>query len=347
MNPLRTAAFSCLAVSLAAAGATGQENRFQGNLTFKDVKTSAIAVDADSKYIVFGFSNGAMAITQPKPRTVVQIGFFPAQNGRTSFLEFSPDKKLVASGGADGAVKFWDTFAIAKWQDEYANRKEGAPRPPDPFPKKMFMAQPGGVNGLAFSPDGKRLATCGPDGSVKVWNIDTAKLVFSLAAHKGPALAVAYSPDGTQIASGGADRIARLWKAAASSKAVHVLAGHDGPVNSVSFSSDGKQLATASGAPKKGGQVRIFDVATGKEDYNLGMLDDVATTVCFHPKLTRLAVGGRDKKIRVFDTESKKPLYHDEHSGELLRVQFSGDGGRLGSVCPEEAKYWIGSPKLE
>jgi WD40 repeat protein len=347
MHPLRFVFSSCLLLALGAATAAGQENRFMGRITFKDLKTSTIAMDADSKYVVFGFSNGSLAIVEPKPRKVVQIGFFAAHNGRTTIAEFSHDKKWVASGGSDGTVKLWDTAAIARWQDEFENRKEGAPRPPDPFPKKMFTAQPGGVNGLAFSPDAKRLATCGPDGSVKVWNVDTAKLVFSLAAHKGPALAVAYSPDGTQIASGGADKIARLWKAAASSKAVHVLAGHDGPVNSVAFSSDGKQLATASGAPKKGGQVRVFDVATGKEDYNLGPQDEIVTTVCFHPKLPRLAVGGRDKKIRVFDTEAKKPLYSDEHVADLIRVQFAGDGGRLGSVCPEEAKYWLGSPKGE
>ena len=309
---------------------------------------TALALDSDSKYVVGGFSNGCLMICEPKPKKVIQIEFVPAHSkSRTTFATFSADQKWLASGGADGNVKLWDVYSIARFQDDCENRKEGAAKPLYPQAKKTFLAQTGGVNCIAFSPDGKKIATCGKDGSVKVWNAETTKLLFSIAAHKGAAHFVMFSPDGELIASAGDDKSAKIWKAAAGTKPLHTLGNHQGPVLSVAFNLDGKKLATSSGVPKKSGQIVVWDVESGKEEYQLGdILGDAINTVTFHPKLARLASGGKDKKIRVWNTGTMKQIYSDEHAGELILVQFSGTGAKLGSICPEELKYWIGSPKV-
>jgi WD40 repeat protein len=327
------------------------EQRFVGRLTFKDVKVTALAMTADSKYVLWGFSSGTLSIVAPQPGKTVTIEAFPAHNKAVSCANFSPDGKWLASGGVDGNVKLWETYVIARYQDECQNRKEGAAKPPYPQAKKSFAAHATGVNTLAYSPDGKKIATGGPDGYVKVWNAETTKPIFSFLAHKGAVHSVAFSPDGNQIASGGADKTAKLWKSMASGSGAHkpdfTLGGHEGPVYSVAYSPDGKMLATGTGVAKKSGVVRIWEVENGKEEYKLAELEDVVTTVCFHPNLTRLAVGGKDKKIRVYSLEKKMQLYIDEHADGLIRVLFTGDGGRLGSICHEEAKYWVGSPKFE
>jgi WD40 repeat protein len=347
MNCRKFSALSVLLIVLISTFASGQEdNRLIGRVTFKDVKVTALAMDTESKHIVIGYNEGSLSIFEPKPGRIINIQSFPAHNRNVSGAAFSSDNKLVASVGIDGTLKIWDTNVIAKFQTDCENRKEGAPMPPNPSPKKVINAQSGSLTGVSFAPSGKQVATSGSDGSVKIWNVDTGKLVSTIAAHKGAANTVAYSPDGTMIASGGVDKFARVWKTTATGKPLYSLGGHDGPVNAIDFSAESKQLATGSGAPKKGGQVRIYDLETGKEAYSLSPIDDTVTTVSFHPKLPRLATGGKDKKVRVWDLKTQKILYVDGHARDLVRIQFAGDGGRLGTVCPDEAKYWQGSPQL-
>jgi WD40 repeat protein len=346
---MRTLTLStALLLSIVALCRAQDDNRMLGQVTLRDVKVAALAMHSESKHIVVGYTNGSMSIFEPKPKRVIKIESFPAHN-RVTFAAIGADNKWVATGGADGTVKLWETYVIGKWQEDCENLKDGVPKPPNPSAKKMFTAHMGAsVNGIAFSPDGKRLATCGSDGSLKFWNIETGtpRLVYSITAHKGAAHAVAISPDGELIATAGADKTAKLWKPVAGKPPVHTLSGHEGPVLAVAFSANGKQVASASGAPKKGGSVRVWDVETGKEDFNLGKLDDIVTTLSFHPKLPRLALGGADKKVRVWNTETKKQLYTEDHVSPIVRVQFTGDGVRLGTACPEEVKYWKASPKI-
>jgi WD40 repeat protein len=337
-----------LQLLIATVAGAQNEQRFVGRLTFKDVKVTALAMTTDSKHILWGFSSGSLSTLAPKPGKIVTIEGFPGHSKAVTCANYSPDNRLLATGGGDGTVKIWETYVIAKFQEECQNRTDGAAKPPYPQAKKSFTANTAAVTALAYSPDGKRIATCSPDGRVKVWHADTTKLVFTIAAHKGSANAVAYSPDGELIATAGADKTAKLWRASSVSKQpVFTLSGHDGPVTSVAFSTDGKYLAAGSGVPKKSGEVVVWDVEGGKQEFKItDFIDDVITTVCFHPTMPRLATGARDKKIRVFSTDTKKLLYVDEHVDPLIRVMITGDGSRLGSICAEEAKSWLGSPKV-
>ncbi|MFQ5732625.1 MAG: WD40 repeat domain-containing protein, partial [Planctomycetaceae bacterium] len=71
---------------------------------------------------------------------------------------------------------------------------------------------------IAFSPDGRFLATAGLDRSVRIWEVATGKPVHTFVGHRGPVAALRYSPDGAVLASGGFDRTVLVWKAAARSQ---------------------------------------------------------------------------------------------------------------------------------
>ena len=114
------------------------------------------------------------------------------------------------------------------------------------------------VFSLAFSPDGKHVASASKDKFVKVWDAGTGEEVQSLKGHDSDVLRVAYSPDGKRIASAGGDGTLRVWNAA-DGTCERTLKVHGNWVAGVAFSADGKWIATAS-ADKT---AAVWDAATG------------------------------------------------------------------------------------
>ena len=119
------------------------------------------------------------------------------------------------------------------------------------------VKQPGVVEAVAFSPDGKLLGTAGSDGTARLTPLDGGPPV--VLRHPAAVEDIAFSPDGEFVATAGADDLARLWRVSDGTP-VRTFRGHTDDVTGVSFSPDGRRLVTSS----RDHDVRIWDVATGR-----------------------------------------------------------------------------------
>ena len=115
------------------------------------------------------------------------------------------------------------------------------------------------VYSVAFSQDGKIVASGSVDKTIRLWDTATGKSLQTLEGHSGYVFSVAFSQDGKMVASGSYDKTIRLWDTA-TGKSLQMLEGHSSYVSSVAFSQDGKIVA--SGSSDK--TIRLWDTTTGK-----------------------------------------------------------------------------------
>jgi WD40 repeat protein len=281
-------------------------------------------------------------------------------------LAFSPDGRQLASfgGGAGptglalpGEVKVWDTAdgrqllcipgnEPADWV--YASRAVAFSRGPGtPGQRLAFVdghsvrvcdaatgselfslgKHPCLVNCVAYSPDGRRLASGSSDGVAKIWDAETGR--ENLAFHQAGGIAgLAFSPDGRRLAAAAGDNIVKVWDVTTGNEAL-VLRGHKDSVASVAFSPDGWRLASGSGD----GAVKLWDATAAAEAVTLSRHWDSGTDVAFAPDGRKLAVAGKDRTVRVLDTTTgTEVLLLTGHCAAVRGVAYSPDARRLASV---------------
>jgi mono/diheme cytochrome c family protein/dipeptidyl aminopeptidase/acylaminoacyl peptidase len=210
-----------------------------------------------------------------------------------------------------------------------------------------LTGQQGHVNSLAFSADGRQLASAagepGRFGEVRLWNVADGKLIRTFTGHKDALYAVAISPDGTILASGSYDQKIKLWNVATGEE-LRTLSAHNGAVFSLAFRADGKVLASASGDRT----VKLWEVATGKRLDTLSQSLKELYAVAFSPDGQRLYAGGVDSRIREWQisataAEGTNPILESRfaHEGPILNLVFSSDGRTLLSSAEDRTvKLW-------
>jgi WD40 repeat protein len=180
-----------------------------------------------------------------------------------------------------------------------------------------------GVLCVAFSPDGKTLASGGEDWTVRLWDVGTRKLTGTLEGHTEKVSSVAFSPDGKLLASAGRDEVVRLWDLAKGKEKV-ALKGHARYVACVAFSPDGKLLASGGWKPT----VQLWEVATGRKKAAFRKESRVAVCVAFAPDGKRLAAcgGALAGWVELWDVASRRPTRPPGLVQGVTSLSFRPDG---------------------
>ena len=143
----------------------------------------------------------------------------------------------IASGGVDTTVRLWeptkDTKGNFLTSFLFPNRNA--------FTYSRHVQR---VNAVAWSPDGRRIASVSSDKTMQVWDVVSGKAGFVSANSAGSMNAVAWSPDGRYVAAGGNDKVVQVWEVN-TRKTISLYRGHTGPVLAVAWSPDGKTIASA------------------------------------------------------------------------------------------------------
>jgi WD40 repeat protein/transcriptional regulator with XRE-family HTH domain len=201
----------------------------------------------------------------------------------------------------------------------------------------VFTETLSGIDSVAFTPDGKQLATGGVDGKISFWQVADGKQLLTLQGHQSWILSVSFSPDGQMLASGGEDFTIRLWDVA-SGQCLKELEGHRNSVFSISFSPDGQTLASGD----EDSTIRLWDVASGRCLKILEGHTGRVWSIGFSPDSQTLASGSNDATIRLWNVQNGQCFKTLQgHMGGIRSIHFQPDGETLASGGDDAAiRLW-------
>jgi WD domain, G-beta repeat/Planctomycete cytochrome C len=246
-------------------------------------------------------------------------------------IAYSPDAKWLATASGDPGV-----YGVAK----------------------LWLAEPGGggkpvrdlaetqdvVFAVAFSPDSKKIATAGADRTIRVFEVETGKLLSQIEDHADWIFGIAFSPDGKRLASASRDKTGKVFDLEKKESLV-TFPGHAQPVYAISFTSDGKSVATGG----EDNRIRVWNPDNdGKSIREIGGFGGTVFKLRYSPDGKSLIGVGSDKTVHIFDAKGSELRKLQGHNDWIYALAISPDSKTVASGSWDgEVKLWnLGDGKL-
>ena len=283
-----------------------------------------VAFSPDGRILAAASADSTIKLWDPRSGKLLRV--LKGHQFRVDSAAFSPDGRFIVSGGKDTTIKLWDVSSGKL----LLSRKAAEDTLKNPIPVPMIFS-------VAFSPDGRTIASSSADTSIKLWNLASGALLRTLKSKSGWVFSLAFSPDGRTIASGDGDNTIKLWDAS-SGKLLRTFAGHATAVNAVTFSPDGRSIASGSADFT----VKLWNASNSELLRTFEGHADSVDAVAFSPDGRSIASGGDDATVKLWDASSGKLLRTFEgHTGRIDSVAFSPDGRTIASGSRDGAiKLW-------
>ena len=279
----------------------------------------AVAFSPDGRAVAACAKDGRIYCWEAKTGKLLH----KVEGNRWRSLAFSPDAKLIAAVGSrpqqQGEVGTVHVVDAITGKILFTLKEEG-----------------GSSDAVAFSPDGRHLATAGSDGTMQIYDLPRGARRLVWHGHNGAISALAFSPDGKTLASGGADHSVKLWDSE-TGKEVRVFTG-TAEVTGVAFSRNGKLILAGS----QDGAVRLWDVQAGKELLRLDAHRNGVRSAVFSPDRQIVATAGADGTVKLWDASLGRQLRTIVADKKAVNgIAFSPDGQIAASGCADgTVKLW-------
>lgn len=274
-----------------------------------------VAFHPAGTYVATGSKDGTARIVSLDQRR--EVAKFKHEVEMREVL-FSPSGTYLAGISTDGRISLWN-MAARRIYRTWSRGEAGL--------------------GLAFSRDGKQLATANGDEAF-IWDVETGKELFhcthETAAAGGPGSwiqDVAFSPSGDHMATAGRDGTARVWSLTNRQEVVRLK--HAAKVEAVAFSPDGTTISTAS----FDGTARLWELPSGRERLR-AVHPGGAEVLSVAPDASSVASGGMDGSVTVWNMSSGDQRARLVHSDEVRAVGFSPDGNLIATGNSTSVQLW-------